>query len=113
MAARVRIAETGEVFEVQGGETVLQGALRARVRLAHSCTLGGCGTCRVKITEGHVTYDALPLALSEAEVEQGYALACQAQPAGDLLISVGSTIADPQRQAALVTDVSAFNADVM
>lgn len=87
MAYRVQLADTGQSFEVEAGETLLAAALRANVRLAHDCQLGGCGTCRMQLIEGLVTYEELPLALTPQEEAQGYALACQAMPASDLVIS--------------------------
>jgi CDP-4-dehydro-6-deoxyglucose reductase, E3 len=114
MAHRVTVAQTSESFDVAEGESVLQGAIRSRVKLPHECTLGGCGTCRVKISEGAVAYDEFPLALSREEAQQGYALACRARPTSDLVISVERiALAEPQRHTALITDIGAFSADVM
>jgi CDP-4-dehydro-6-deoxyglucose reductase len=87
VAYRVQLAETGQSFEVEAGETLLAAALRANMRLAHDCQLGGCGTCRMQLIEGSVAYEELPLALTPQEEAQGYALACQAMPASDLVIS--------------------------
>jgi len=87
MAYRVQIAGTGQSFEVEAGESLLVAALRANAKLAHDCQLGGCGTCRIRLIDGSVTYQELPLALTPDEDAQGYALACQAMPAGDLVIS--------------------------
>jgi CDP-4-dehydro-6-deoxyglucose reductase len=65
---------------------VLAAAFRANVSLAHDCQLGGCGTCRIKLIAGSVSYAEFPLALTEEEANLGYALACQAMPVGDLLL---------------------------
>ncbi len=113
MAYRVRIVDGDEAFEAQAGETLLTAATRAGVKLPHECTLGGCGTCRVKLEEGRVEYEAFPLALSEAEAAQGYALACQARAACDLAIAVPRTaLAEPSVQSALVTELEDFAPDV-
>jgi len=87
MVHRVDVAETAESFEVEDGETILAAALRSNVMLAHDCQLGGCGTCRVKILEGAVSYDEPPLALTPEEESEGFALACQGRPSCDLVIS--------------------------
>lgn len=91
MAYRVHILETETAFDVEAGETVLQAAERSAVKLPHECTFGGCGTCRIKLESGTVRYDDYPMALTPEEAEQGYALACQAHPMGDLRISVASS----------------------
>lgn len=87
MAHRVQVADTGQSFEVSADQTVLAAALEAGVALAHDCQLGGCGTCRIKLLDGRVRYAEFPLALTPEEESQGYALACQAQPESDLVIS--------------------------
>jgi CDP-4-dehydro-6-deoxyglucose reductase len=114
MAYRVRLLDSPESFEVQGGESLLAAALRCDVKLPHACTLGGCGTCRVKIAEGRVRYDVLPMALSPEEAQQGYALACQARAESDLVIQVPRIeLAAPSRQAAMITDISPLCHDVV
>jgi CDP-4-dehydro-6-deoxyglucose reductase, E3 len=115
MDRRVVILETAQSFTVGAGESVLQAALRQDVRLAHECTFGGCGTCRLKLVEGSVDYDEFPPALTPEEAEQGYALACQARPQSDLVISVEPApagLCEPQRCTALVQDLRWFTPDV-
>lgn len=111
---RVQVEDTLESFDVAPGETVLAAALRAKVKLPHECTLGGCGTCRIGVVTGSVLYDDWPMALSQAEAEQGYALACQARPASDLVISVPRVaLTEPSRQEALITDIAPYGRDVI
>lgn len=113
MAFRIAIAGADRAFEAVPGETVLAAATRAGVRLPHSCTLGNCGSCRVHLDEGTVGYDAPPFALSADEAAQGFALACQARPASDLVIDVPTAdVPEPSRQAALVTAVDPLAAGV-
>ncbi|CAB3837895.1 CDP-6-deoxy-L-threo-D-glycero-4-hexulose-3-dehydrase reductase [Achromobacter pulmonis] len=115
MAYRVQILETGQAFMVEPDESVLQAAERAAIRLPHECTFGGCGTCRVKLAEGAVTYEEFPMALTPQEAAQGYALACQARPCGDLCISVPNPrpFAEPRRLAASVQEITALCDDVI
>ena len=94
MGYRVDVLQTSQSFEVDTSESVLEAALRQDVQLAHECTFGGCGTCRLKIVEGSVDYEEFPMALTPEEAQQGYALACQARPRSDLMIS-----AEPALQA--------------
>jgi len=114
MAHRVRLQDSGETFEAQPGETLLAAAARAGIELPHECTLGGCGTCRVKLAEGAVSYEDFPMALSREEAQQGYALACQARARSDLVIAVPRVeLTPPTRQQALVTDIEAYCRDVV
>jgi ferredoxin len=49
------------------------------------CGGGGCGICKVQITAGSVVYRRMSCAhVTEAEKEQGIALACCIMPASDL-----------------------------
>ncbi|MGE5615274.1 MAG: 2Fe-2S iron-sulfur cluster-binding protein [Bacillota bacterium] len=113
MAFRVALA-SGESFDAEADETLLVAALRAGIKLPHECTLGGCGTCRVKIVEGVVGYESQPLALSEAEAASGYALACQARARSDVAIEVPHVeLASPARYEAMITDLAPLSRDVM
>ena len=116
MSFRVQWLETGDLFEVRPDESVLGAALRANVGLPHECQLGGCGSCRVRLVEGAVDYEELPLALSPEEQGEGFALACQARAQSDLLISVeppSASCSAPERIRALVEQVRALTADVL
>ncbi|MEE2040710.1 1,2-phenylacetyl-CoA epoxidase subunit PaaE [Nocardiopsis sp. CT-R113] len=64
------------------GVPVLDGAQRYRPDLPFACKGGVCGTCRVRVCEGEVRM-LRNYALSDAEVEAGYALSCQAIPETD------------------------------
>lgn len=115
MAYRVHVIQTGVSFDVGVNESVLVAALRQQVNLAHECTFGGCGTCRVKLVEGVVDYEEFPMALTHEEAQQGYALACQARPRSDLVISIASAlegVTAPQRCIAIVREVRLLGADV-
>ena len=114
MAFRVEVADRAEGFSVEPGETLLAAATRAGVKLPHACTLGGCGTCRVKLVQGRVDYDAMPMALSDEEARQGYALACQARARSDLVIDVPRVeFAEPARHMAMITGITPLCDDVM
>ncbi|WP_025139827.1 2Fe-2S iron-sulfur cluster-binding protein [Achromobacter sp. DH1f] len=115
MAYRVHILETEQTFLVEEGESVLDAATRAAVKLPHECTFGGCGTCRVKLAAGTVTYDEFPMALTPEEAAQGYALACQARPQSDLSLSVPDrrAFAEPRRLPAQVHRIAPLCDDVI
>ncbi|GHD17484.1 1,2-phenylacetyl-CoA epoxidase subunit PaaE [Nocardiopsis kunsanensis] len=66
------------------GVPVLDSAQRYRPDLPFACKGGVCGTCRVRVCEGEVQMRR-NYALTPAEVEAGYALACQSLPQTDEL----------------------------
>lgn len=116
MAYRIHLIETHESFDVAADESLLEGALRANVALRHDCRLGGCGACRVKLVEGAVRYDESPLALTPEDERDGYALACQARPAGDLVISTAradEACAEPRPHTARVHEIHPLSKDVL
>ena len=79
MSFQVEIEPTGDIVEVQDGQTILDAALRQGIYIPHCCSHGLCGTCKVEILEGEVNYgDASPFALMEMEKDEGKCLACTA-----------------------------------
>lgn len=116
MAHEVLWLQTRQAFEVDANESVLDAATRQGVELPHECTFGGCGTCRIKVEEGRIAYpDAeLPLAMSEEEHAQGYALACQARAQSNLVISVdtGPKCSEPTRLSTTVAELRMHTPDV-
>lgn len=85
----LRVQLAGRVFaaEVLPGQTLLRAGLAAGLEMPHSCTLGGCGACRVRMTAGEVRMKA-PNCLSEAERRAGYVLACVSHPLGPVTLAV-------------------------
>ncbi|MNQ34363.1 Phenol hydroxylase P5 protein [compost metagenome] len=87
MSYNVTIEPTGEVIEVEEGQTILQAALRQGVWLPFACGHGTCATCKVQVLEGDVEIGAAsPFALMDIEREEGKVLACCAMPQSDLTI---------------------------
>ncbi len=74
-------------FVVAPPRTVLETALDAGIDMPFSCTVGGCGTCRVRLVEGHVAMEE-PNCLTADERTQGYVLACVARPASPCTFEV-------------------------
>ena len=115
MEHRIHVSGTDEAFVAAPGETILDAALRAGVKLPHECTFGGCGTCRVKLQAGSVHYAEFPMALTEEEAAQGYALACQACPDGDVVIEpagAGLVLPESVQTRAAVRAVEDLTADI-
>lgn len=87
MPNQVTLKPSDHVFTVKTGETILDAALREGFVISYGCRNGACGTCKGRVLAGEVEHGACqPNALSEAERRQGYALFCQAQPRGDVVV---------------------------
>lgn len=85
----VTLAGSGKTFLVRKGENVLAAALRQGVMLPYSCKNGTCGSCKGLLESGEVHYPFHPpLALERADIADGYALLCQAEPLESLLVRV-------------------------
>jgi ferredoxin-NADP reductase len=74
-AAELRFAKSGRRVTARAGQTLLQAGLEAGIDLPSSCTMGGCGACKVRKLEGSVVMSE-PNCLSETEREAGWVLAC-------------------------------------
>jgi ferredoxin len=72
---------------VEPGHTVLEAAFAARVDMPFSCTVGGCGACRVKLVDGDVAMDE-PNCLTPEERAGGYVLACMSRPGGPCTLEI-------------------------
>lgn len=74
-AAEVTFAKSGRRVTARAGQTLLQAGLEAGLDLPYSCTMGGCGACKVRRSDGSVVMSE-PNCLSDAEREAGFVLAC-------------------------------------
>ncbi|MBK6998431.1 MAG: ferredoxin--NADP reductase [Rhodoferax sp.] len=72
---------------VPAGQTLLEAGLSLGAPMLFSCTLGGCGSCRVQVTDGEVEMPE-PNCLSSEEKAQRYALACIARPCSPVRIDI-------------------------
>jgi len=83
------------VIEVEPRETILQAALRNGIEFPNNCRVGGCGTCRCRLSEGRVReLTETGYLLTAEEIEGGTILACQSVPQSDVRIEVDlSTLA--------------------
>ena len=87
MSHRITIEPSGHQFDVEPDNTILRAALAAGIALPYGCRNGACGACKGRVASGQV--DRGPYsdgALSEAELDKGYALFCCARPLSDLVI---------------------------
>lgn len=78
---KVKIDVYGEeqTITVSPDKTILEAAQDAGMDPPYSCTVGVCTTCRAKVLSGKVRMDERE-GLSDAEIEDGFVLTCQAHP---------------------------------
>ncbi len=77
---RVRIEPFGKEIEIPGEHSILQAALDAGIPFPHSCKVGTCLSCRVRLTSGKIKpIRDFSYVLSGEELQAGYILACQAK----------------------------------
>jgi phenol hydroxylase P5 protein len=87
MTYQVTVEPTGDVVEVEEGQTILDASLRQGVWLPFACGHGTCATCKCQLLEGDVDIgNASPFALMDMERDEGKILACCAIPESDLVI---------------------------
>ena len=96
--ARLRVADTGEVLQVQPNETLLAALERHGYSPDFSCRAGACGTCKLRLLGGAV--EPVGEALSPAERRAGYVLGCIDRPVGD--VSIASAGQAPARGATVI-----------
>ena len=84
-SAAITFAASGRRVTARAGQTLLQAGLEAGVDLPSSCTMGGCGACKVRKRAGTVVMSE-PNCLGDHEREAGYVLACCAYAETDVVI---------------------------
>src|SRR5215211_1902183 len=89
MAHLMSVHGTNRVIRVQADQTILDAALASGVDYPHGCRSGRCGACKTRLLNGDVEMLAhTRFALSDAERQDGYILACRAVPrtSGSILL---------------------------
>lgn len=80
----VTLKGSGKKFQVNAGESILDGALRQGITLAYGCKNGACGSCKGKVLSGTTQLGKHnPKTLSSTELAQGVTLMCCAHPESD------------------------------
>lgn len=87
---QVTVCREGQesAFMLEDGKTLMEGLVKAGYQFSAACGgRGSCGKCRVQILEGRVSITAEDRkTFSEAELEQGWRLACRAYLKEDVKI---------------------------
>ncbi|MFC7154783.1 2Fe-2S iron-sulfur cluster-binding protein [Halomarina halobia] len=81
-----------ESIESEPDETVIEAAERGGVGLPFGCLTGACATCTARLLDGRVEHRREPRALKPRHREDGYVLACVAEPRSDCRLRVGSDV---------------------
>ncbi len=107
MTHQLTIEPTGDVIDVEEGQTILDAALRAGIWLPHACGHGLCGTCKVDVVDGDVDHGAAsPFALMDFERDEGKTLCCTATMESDVTIEA-EIDEDPDARTIPVRDFTA------
>jgi len=87
ISSQLVFARSAVTTECLQTDTVLAVAKASGLNIASGCTMGICGTCKVKKTAGevHMVHNG---GISAADIEQGYILACCSHPMGNVEIDV-------------------------
>ncbi len=97
----VRIANLATEITVAADTTILKAAQLAGYAYPYGCQVGRCGACKSRLLSGEVELlPHTPFALTAADTERGFVLACRAQPRSDCSIAwLGSdTAGHPLRE---------------
>jgi len=116
MSAHVTIRPSGHEFFVEGGDTLLEAALRAGVSLEYGCSNGNCGECRARLVSGKIMkirpHDYV---LRQDEKDAGMILLCSCAAVDDVVIEAnvaGAHDIQEQHLESKVKSVEIFNPDV-
>lgn len=89
-------------------QSLLDAFLRAGVWMPNSCNQGTCGTCKLRVLDGDVDHRGSPLdTLTDEERQAGMALACQASPRGDVVVSSPAVTGGAARSTHALRDLTA------
>ena len=86
----VLIEDTGERYACADTRSLLEGMeALGRKGIPVGCRNGGCGVCKVRITEGRYVARVMSRAhVSEDEEHTGQVLACRVRPVSDIRLAV-------------------------
>ena len=78
--------QPAQTFFGRVGSTLLEALESNNVPVVAACRAGVCGCCKTKVVDGNYTVTST-MTLTDAEVAEGYVLACSCHPQGDLVLA--------------------------
>lgn len=89
----VTFQTSGKTIEVDKDSNLLRTSIRYEGAVPFKCGGGLCGTCRVRITDGHENLSKVMKKeidrLGQPKIDEGFRLACQTFITGDVTIAWG------------------------
>lgn len=82
----LRIEPAGWAVPVASGQSLLEAALAAGIRLPRSCRNGACRACRCRLLAGEVVYRVEWPGLLAEETAEGWILPCVALAASGVVV---------------------------
>ena len=84
---------SGKTIEIGKDANLLRSSIRYEGSVPYKCGGGICGTCRVRIVDGHENLSKVMKKeidrLGQDKIDQGFRLACQTFATGDVTIAWG------------------------
>ncbi|SOC80336.1 CDP-4-dehydro-6-deoxyglucose reductase [Salinimicrobium sediminis] len=74
------------IFNCSSEDNLVEGAKKSGVILEHSCLIGRCSSCKVKVQSGQSFSTSKELGLTSEEIENGYILSCVRSPLTDMVL---------------------------
>ncbi|GLR66861.1 CDP-6-deoxy-delta-3,4-glucoseen reductase [Acidocella aquatica] len=107
----------GAEFPVSSSQTLLEAALAQNIPFPHNCTVGTCGSCKCRLTEGKVSaITDFGYTLSREELAAGYILACQARLKSPITVKVetaGDNLPEPETYTGQITRQEPLTHDIL
>lgn len=93
---QLTIQPVGWTLPVAAGQSLLEAAQQAGIRLARSCRNGTCRACLCRLVAGHVRYRIEWPGLSREERSEGWLLPCVAETDGPVVIDAPNAVQSGQ-----------------
>jgi CDP-4-dehydro-6-deoxyglucose reductase len=85
----VELSPSLQRLKLKTGDNLLASALDHGIKWPHLCRVGSCGTCRCKLVKGKISPEIdFENVLSQAQLKDGYILACKSSVKTDLVVEV-------------------------
>ena len=91
----VTLQPSGRSFRTEDGQTILQAAWAAGIKLRSSCRNGTCRECRCLVLRGIAAHIIAWPGLSADEKAEGWILPCVATASADLVLDAPGATPDP------------------